>query len=178
MSIEDPVATPSPAPVVSSQPMGVTGPMVDLYDEATDVTRVLTPEQIELYKRHELTSFNPALAVVLSILTVGLFPCIYYGLQNSKLPTVKDIDPTAGKAIGFLFIPYFNIYWQIVVWARLVDRINFQLRLRGKPVPYSRSRAAWAMPMVILVGIGYIVALMNIYQSQQAINELAAERGA
>jgi hypothetical protein len=152
--------------------------MVDLYQENLDPSTVLTPEQVEQYKQNQLTSFGPGLAVFLSIITLGIFPLIFYGLKNDQLPRVKEIDPSVGKFIGFMFIPYFNIYWQIVAWGRFVDRINFQLRLRGKPIPYSRSRANWAPPLVLAFGAGYIIGLMNIYASQKAINEIAAERGA
>jgi hypothetical protein len=154
----------------------VAGP--DLYAETTDLSQALTPEQIEELKQNRLGSFSPAGAVALSIVTLGLFPLIFYGLKNDQLPRVKEIDASGGKFIGFMFIPYFNVYWQIVAWARLVDRINFQLRLRGKPVPYPRSRANWAYPLILALGAGLVIGLMNIYSSQQAINELAAERGA
>jgi len=156
----------------------VTGPIVDLYDTQTDLAQALSAEQVEQFKQNELSSFSPGLALFLSILTLGIFPIIFYGLKNDQLPRVKEIDPGAGKFIGFMFIPYFNIYWQIVAWGRFVDRINFQMRLRGKPIPYSRNRAVWAFPLVLAIGVGYIIGLMNIYSAQKAINEIAAERGA
>jgi hypothetical protein len=162
--------------VFAPQGAVVVGP--DLYAETTDLSQALQPEQIEELKRNQLTSFSPGLAVFLSILTLGIFPLIFYGLKNEQLPRVKEIDASNGKFIGFMFIPYFNIYWQIVAWARFVDRINFQLRLRGKPIPFSRTRANWALPLVLLFGVGYIIALMNVFSTQKAINELAAERGA
>jgi hypothetical protein len=164
--------------IPTAPPGPVAGPIVDLYQETLDLSTVLTPEQVEEYKQNQLTSFSPGLAVFLAIITLGIFPIIYYGLKNDHMPRVKEEDPSVGKFIGFMFIPYFNIYWQIVAWARLVDRINFQLRLRGKPIPYSRTRANWAPPLVLLFGVGYIIGLMNLYSSQKAINELAAERGA
>ena len=92
--------------------------MVDLYQENLDPSTVLTPEQVEQYKQNQLTSFGPGLAVFLSIITLGIFPLIFYGLKNEQLPRVKEVDASNGKFIGFMFIPYFNIYWQIVAWAR------------------------------------------------------------
>ena len=159
-------------------PSGVAGPIVDPYDVRTDLSQILTPEQVEQFKVNELSSFSPGLSVFLSIITLGLFPLIFYGIKNDQMPRVKEIDPGAGKFIGFAFIPYFNIYWQIVCWGRFVDRVNFQMRLRGKPIPFSRDRAVWAYPLVFLFGVGLIVGLMNIFSSQKAINEIAAERGA
>ena len=93
---------------------------------------------------------------------------------------VKPDDPSAGKAIGFLFIPIFNLYWTFVVWLRLVDRINFQFRLRGHPAPISRNLALWAIISSFagwIVGIGLLVgpilALIAAAQIQTAANKLA-----
>lgn len=161
-------------------PTGVTAPVVagpDPYAETTDLSQVLTADQVEQLKQNQLSSFNPVLAVILSIFTIGIFAAIYYGLKHGKLPRVKDNDPSAGKAIGFMFIPYFNIYWAFVVWPRLVDRINLQFRLRGRQSPLSRGFCI-ATVALMFIGIGYLLALVLIYQSQKAINELAAERGA
>jgi hypothetical protein len=178
MSVGDPVVQPaatSPANVVPT-PGVPAGPVIDLYDESVSLSQVLTTEQVELFKQNQLTSFNPVAAILLAVFTLGIFPAIYYGLVQGKLPVVKPgTDPSPGKAIGFQFIPYFNIYWQCVVYARLVDRINFQLRLRGKPAVYSRQRAGWVL---LIPFVNMVLGLMNIYQGQMAINEIAAERGA
>lgn len=90
------------------------------------------------------------------ILTIGIFGTIYLGLKHSKLPLIKSDDFTAGKGIGFLFIPFFNLYWQFVFWLRLVDRINFQYRLRGEPDPVSRDLALWTI-ILSLVGFVFLI---------------------
>src|SRR5947209_950428 len=132
MSYQAPTAaaTPAPAPLV---------PVADPYSEVVDLNQVFTPEQREQYKQNSLSSFSTAGAVILSLITFGLFSTIYYQLKHDQLPKVKPDDPSAGKAIGFMFIPLFNIYWQFVAWPGLIDRINFQFRLRGKPSPISRG---------------------------------------
>jgi hypothetical protein len=157
-----------------------TGPVVagpDAYAPTTDLSQVLTAEQVEQLKQNSLTSFNPVLSLFLSVITLGIFPGIYYGLDHGKLPRVKDSDPSAGKAIGFQFIPYFNIYWAFVVWPRLLDRINFQFRLRGKEAPLDRNFCILSIALCFIL-IGLLMVPIVIFQTQQAVNELAAERGA
>jgi hypothetical protein len=158
----------------------------DVYADGVDINQALSSEQREIYKQNSLTSFSPALAVVLSLITGGLFSTIFYQLKHDQLPKVKQDDPSAGKAIGFMFIPLFNIYWQFFAWRRLADRINLQYRLRGKPEPISRGQVT-ALIVLALVGwipalLGWVAALvlwiMLILNTQNAINELAAEHGA
>jgi hypothetical protein len=167
------------------QGIPVVGPVVNIYNEAVDPSNVLTPEQIEEAKQNQLTSFSPGLAVFLSIITFGLFSTIYYQLKQDQLPKLMADDPSAGKAIGFMFIPLFNIYWYFIAWPRLIDRINLQFRLRGVPAPISRSQVMMLLIATFvgwIVGLGLLVAfvlwIMLIISTQKAINQLAAERGA
>ena len=43
--------------------------------------------------------------------TLGLFTFIYQGLNFSKLPVARHDDFGSGKAIGFMFIPIYSLYW-------------------------------------------------------------------
>jgi hypothetical protein len=52
------------------------------------------------------------------------------GLQHDRLPQIERDDPSAAKAIGLSFLPYYNLYWVIFNTMRLTDRINLQYRLR------------------------------------------------
>jgi hypothetical protein len=168
---------PPPAAAFGAMPAP---PVVDIYSEAVDPRQVLTPEQIEAYKQHQLTEFSTGMFIFLTIITLGIFGSIYHLLKHGKLPKIKDDDPSAGKAIGFSFIPFFNIYWFFVVWPRLIDRINFQYRLRGRPAPINRQQAITAM-ILSLVGwffllggvVGYVMLLMVAANIQSAANKLA-----
>jgi serine/threonine protein kinase len=85
--------------------------------------------------QHRLAEFPVAAVVVLQIITGGLFGLIYWNLMHDKLPKNRHDDPSGGKALGFCFIPFFNLYWIFFTVLRLVDRINEQRVCRGlKPV--------------------------------------------
>jgi hypothetical protein len=114
---------------------------INVYDSSVDLSQVLDAEQRERYTHHNLTRFPTWLVVVLHILTLGLFTVVYQGLKLSKLPLVKHDDFTAGKGIGFNFIPFFNLYWVFRFVLAVTDRLNFQFRLRGQPPPISRELA-------------------------------------
>lgn len=164
------VPVPAPGGAIGGLP-------VNVYDEFTDLNQALTPEQIEAFKQNRLTSFSPAGAIILSIVTFGIFPWIYYPLQHSKFPKVKPDDPSGAKAFWFQWIPLFNIYWFFVMWPRLIDRVNFQFRLRGHHAPVNRQLPLWTFVGLLVVGVvGFIAALVAISQYQSAVNQLAAEQ--
>jgi hypothetical protein len=107
--------------------------------------------------------------------------------MHSNLPKISDKDLSAGKAIGFRFIPFFNLYWIFVFWEQLARRINFQFRLRNKPIPVSVALADWACILRILGIIPYLgyitaaVAFLVLFpilfsQIRSACNELTLER--
>jgi len=107
-------------------------------------------------------TFSTAGAILLDIFTCSLFGLIYYGLKFSELPKASRNDFTAGKAIGFMFIPIFNLYWMFRFWLGLCDRINLQIRLRGRTdLLLSRALAKTVCILSVLQGglqfIGMIV---------------------
>lgn len=158
---------------------------VDVYSDSVDLNQTLTPELREAYKHNLLTPGVPAWAfVILSVITFGVFGAVYLQLKQSKLPEVKPDDPSTGKAIGFMFIPLFNLYWYFVVWRRLVDRVNFQYRLRGRQSPLNHRQVMAAQVLSIagwsLAGIGGIVGCVWLLvigaQIESASNRLAEGR--
>jgi|GEM_PF-1607050 len=143
---------------------------------------LLTPQDKAYLRQHRLESFSAPLAVLLHFLTFGIFSIIHFGLQHDKLPEAKNDDPSAAKAIGFNFIPYFNIYWGIFQPLRLTDRLNLQDRVRDRGDGVSRGLM---LTLSILGVIPYINLLLGIplysigvYKLQKQINRLAEEREA
>jgi DNA-directed RNA polymerase subunit RPC12/RpoP len=82
---------------------------------------------------HRLAAFPVGLVIFLHCITLNIFPTIRFNLMHGRMPRLRPDDPSAGKAIGFLFIPFFNFYWFFFTYLRLVTRVNEQRVLRGLP---------------------------------------------
>jgi len=150
----------------------------DIYSPAYDINR-LTPSQLATYKKHELQQFPVFAAILLHLVTLGIFPWIYYGLLHGKLPYIRHDDPTPTKAICFWLIPFYNLYWMFFVYLRLADRVNFQCRLRRQVPPVSKG--LWiATQILTLIPITFPIAFLitdciAIGFLQSACNKLAEE---
>jgi len=157
--------------------------MSSVYEERFDLNQI-TVAQREQFKQHAfLSTFPVAVVIILHFVTFGIFTFIYMGLKHSKLPMIKHDDFSAGKAIGFMFIPFFNLYWMFMFWLRLADRINFQFRLRGQKAPVDRGLVLATVivdfvPYLGLVVSGLILFPIVIGEIQSACNKLANEAAA
>lgn len=153
--------------------------VLDPYSRMFNVVQ-LSEEQRHAYSQHQLQEFPTWAVIVLSIVTLGIFGVVYHGMKHSKLPEVRPDDFGAGRAIGFLFIPFFNLYWTFVFWNRLADRLNFQYKLRAAPPPVSRDLAIWinvtgiAGAFIFFTWLAWpILACVSAAQIQNAANRLA-----
>ncbi|MDB4932272.1 MAG: hypothetical protein JWM10_4756 [Myxococcaceae bacterium] len=120
-----------------------------------------------------LEHFPVWLAVLLHVLTFGIFSIVYYAGQGGRLPVVEADDPSPGKAVGLFLVPYFNLYWMFAFPTRLADRINLQLRLRGEAPMVSQGLvvASAISSVIFLVPVLWI---FTVVQMQQAINRIVA----
>lgn len=158
-----------------------------IYTPSFDINS-LSNTLIETCKKHSFKAqFSVGLGVFLHFITLGIFTTIHCGLMHSKLPKITIKDFSAGKAIGFLFIPIINVFWFYVFWEQLARRINFQYKLRNKPLPVSISLATWACVLQILIFIPYVgwvtyfVSFLFLFpllfnQIRSACNQLAEEQ--
>ena len=62
--------------------------------------------------------------LLLHFLTLGIFTFLWMLSRHGTLPKYRADDPSAAKAIGLCFVPFYNLYWIVVVMVRLVDRGN------------------------------------------------------
>ncbi|MFO0757760.1 MAG: hypothetical protein U0359_14795 [Byssovorax sp.] len=129
---------------------------------------------------HTLRAFPTWAAVLLHFVTFGLFPFIHFNLTHDRLPAAESDDPSAGKAIGFSFIPYFNFYWIVFNFLRLTDRLNLQYRLRGRPDPLSRGFMTFVAVVSVIPYLNILLAWtvlwpIAIIMLQRSVNALAAE---
>ena len=125
----------------------------------------------------------PVIGTVLLSIFVPLFALIYFGLVHGNLPRRRPDDPSAAKAIGFSFIPIFNIYWACFFWIRLCTRINDESVRVGLSPTAPRTLViaiCWCqlgllIPFLnflamIALGVMFIVALVQL---QNSVNNLA-----
>jgi hypothetical protein len=126
---------------------------------------------------HQLTTFPVALAVLLHYLTFGIFTMVWLNLMHGKISRVRADDPSAGKAVGFCFIPFFNLYWIFFTYRRLCLRIDEQRDLYGLPPSNLRGLATTScifqlIPYINLM-IGYtIITPLFIGVMQSSVNQL------
>ena len=126
---------------------------------------------------HHLTSFPVPVLILLHYITFGIFSFVWLGLLHGKVPRARSDDPSAGKAIGFCFIPFFNLYWIFFNCRRLCLRIDEQRVLYGLPPGNLRGMATTAcifqvIPYLNLL-IGYTI-IWPVYAGlmQSSVNQL------
>lgn len=168
-----------PAPMV---PYAQMAPYVHRETSPYKFPEGLTPEDKAYLRQHRLEAFPASLAVILHLMTFGLFSLIHFGLQHDKLPQAKQDDPSAAKAIGFNFIPYFNFYWMVFQPIRLTDRLNLQDRIRDRPDGTSRGLMITLAILGMIPYINFLIGIplysIGVYKLQRQINRLAGERKA
>jgi hypothetical protein len=126
---------------------------------------------------HSLTVFSPGTLLLLHFVTCGLYTLyVHFGLMHDRLPPRRSDDPSAGKAIGFMFVPFFNLYWIFFVNLRLIDRINEQRQAAGLPPNAPRGLALTTCIMMVIpyVNILALLIMVPIYAAvlQSNVNEL------
>lgn len=135
---------------------------INIYKNKFNNLATATKEEKEGFEKHEISSTFPVWAcIILHFITFGLFTLIYFGIKHGKLPKIDDDDPTTGRAIGFMFIPLYNIYWKIFFWLRMTDRINLQYKLRNKKMPINRVLVKITVLLGLLVSILYIIQILS-----------------
>ena len=150
-----------------------------IYDETYDLSK-LTAKQKKDFKDHRIpATFPVAVSVILYFLTLGIFHLIYFGIKHGQLPKIKSNDFGTGKAIGFMFIPFFNFYWQFMFWVRLANRINLQHRLRGREPPIPKALIIVTLILGFIPVAAYatlVLAPIMIGFIQHGINTLVKEQ--
>ncbi len=127
-----------------------------------------------------LSPFPVVAVILLHYVTCGIFTMVWLNLLHGKLPKVRTDDPSAGKAIGFCFIPFFNLYWIFFVYRRLCLRLAEQRQLAGLPANDLRGLATTNCIFQVIPYIngliGYTI-ITPIFAGlvQASVNELAGK---
>ncbi len=125
-------------------------------------------------------------AVVVSLAAAAVQFVLYYKMWAS----IQDgcARTTPGKAVGFMFIPFFNIYWMFqAIWGFSKDYNAFLQRHSIQAKPLSENLFLWAcivplLGMVPLVGwlssiASIVLYIMVIIAACDAINGLVYSHG-
>jgi hypothetical protein len=143
----------------------------------TDV-RVLPLAERARLANHGLTHFPVWAVGVLNVVTFGLFSLIHFGSMNDRLPQGRHNDPSAGKAIGFSFIPYYNLYWIFFNATRFCDRLTLQFRLRGLPDQAPKGLLIAASVLAVIPYLNIVIGLPILWTIgacflQSSVNKIA-----
>lgn len=93
----------------------------------------------------------PANAVIFTIITLGIYQLFWLYRIIKELHQRGSTETTPGKAVGFLFIPFYNFVWVFIVWKRLGDAIAREYSNAGFPVP--ATGLVWLAPIGALFGV-------------------------
>lgn len=148
----------------------------NIYKKDFDIKNLSKADLDKITKHWLDKKFSAGLAVFLNIITFSMFGFLYYWIKHDYLPIIKSNDFWASRAVWFMFIPFFNIYWQFIFWLKLVNRLNLQYKLRNKNYKISK----WiTITTLVLSGIPFVNYIwmfifhsIMIYQIQLAINGL------
>jgi prepilin-type processing-associated H-X9-DG protein len=135
----------------------------------------LSPTAIDPHQ-HQFKEFPVAAAIILNFLTCGLFSPIWINLMHGRLPKVRQDDPSAARAIGFCFIPFYNLYWIFVSYRRLCLRLDEQRELYGLPASDLRGMATvncifQVIPYINILGMIFVTPIF-LGRLQSSVNEL------
>lgn len=120
---------------------GVIGANFNMKDEIAPVTAILLG------------------LTLLSFLAWAIIHTVYNFLLLAKMwGAIQDgyTEISVGKAIGFLFIPFFSIYWIFKVWGGFPTEYNRYIERHNLAVPPLSSGVFVAFPIVVLLSAIYI----------------------
>ena len=92
--------------------------------------------------------------VVQVVITLRLLYKMWAAIQDGQPRT------TPGKAIGFLFIPFFSVYWIIQVWGGFPTDYNSYVESHRPDLCRLNSGIYVAYPVLILLSV---IPLLNIF---------------
>ena len=178
------VQPPTPGPDPSHQPGSSYGG--DPYGPFLDLAS-LPPETVATWRQHRFqATFSVLVLILIHLLTFGLASPFLIARKYAFLPAVRRDDFSTARAAGFLFIPFFGMYWVFVLCRRIVDRLTLQSRLWSLPGAPSKGMATALAIGWVLGAIPYVnllfwfplqLVLWPIYlvQVQRFCNRLAIE---
>lgn len=119
--------------------------------------------------------------IVLTIAEIYFFVLLYrvwkFAINESHRHNLAPSIDAPGKAVGFLFIPFFNLYWMFLAYGKLPKDLNAIARAKNIDGPVSEGLGITLPIFCLLCGIpflGYIisivVAILSIIFISSSIN--------
>lgn len=116
------------------------------------------------------------LAVLLDIFTFTVFGYIWINHWHGLMPKRRPDDPSTARAIGFLFIPLFNLYWVFESHLRLVTRLDEEFVAAGLADRIPRELVRWTIIIGLIPYITGAVLILGPVRTgimQSKVNRLA-----
>ena len=85
------------------------------------------------------------------LLTLNIYHVFWLHRVFKELYERRATQTSPGKAIGFLFIPFFNFVWVFIVWGRLGEAISKAYSQEDMPPP--STGIVWLAPITLFVAI-------------------------
>jgi len=108
------------------KPLGAQTEFAALFGSNAAPTSAPPVSALPVAAGEQIQEFPVVATVLLTFCTCGLFGHLYLNRLHGKFPKIRPDDPSAGKAQGFLFIPFFNLYWFFFTYTRLCKRLDEQ----------------------------------------------------
>lgn len=95
---------------------------------------------------------------------------LWFMVQKSNIGIKK---PTPGKAVGFMFIPFFNIYWLFIVYRNLSLHLNSLTKYKKISVKIVTLSVALIVSGVfsLIGGIILSIVYFSFYKSAKELKE-------
>jgi len=138
------------------------------------------PQQVGISDPSQQTFFgkrrNPCAPLFLPLITLGIYNLVWiYKLFNEARLYANNRNETkitsGGAAVGFLFIPVFNIVWGIMLWFKIPGLVTRMRQADG--IPENRRGSTGTLGFLMLIPI--IGGILWIVLTQNAINSFWKE---
>jgi hypothetical protein len=104
----------------------------------------------------------------IDILSVVFWAILHYQCWKAIPERFRSLTP--GRAVGFLFIPFFNFYWAFLTWPKLADDLASWQTSMGNPRPTQLK--GLAMTYAILFVLSFTLGLIPVFGILLTIVEL------
>jgi hypothetical protein len=121
---------------------------------------------------------NPAIreaaAALYLLITVASIAMMVFLYKMWSAINDGAANPTPGTAIGFLFIPFFSIYWTFIVWPGYAKQYNAYIERHGiRAAPLSRGFILGTILLGWVPIVGPVLTCISLSRIAAAVNALS-----